>query len=465
MGWLGLRRGRAPGLAVLATVLLWLLAGVAEPVGATGTTIRNVGATNVSDTSFTVHWITSAPLPGSGSVLYGTSRDASAVSAQTREQPTVSGATGDVHQAVITNLVPSTTYYFAINVAGTIDNNGGQYYPVQLGPTLTGTTPSRTAAGQVLQSNHQPAIGALVTLTILDTAGLNGSQATTSGVVAGLTDPLGNWRIALNPRTQDASALFKYTTSDLLEVSVDGGALGQFANTSHPLSFDASGNMTVSSVTLGQLTPTETATGSVTATLTPSSTSTPLSTVATSATPTPSLSPTPSPTFTPIPPSEPNPGPAPPVVPTVAPNAGVAPPAAAQPVAVPQLPPANSSATPASAPELVASPVSTVAAAPPATAVAASPIPTSAIVSTALASLANWNEDHTPTAATTPRPTIATSSIGTPTGVGTPLATASPEPPGPLGGLLALIGGSIGLLGLGVTLLVVGLVHQSRGGA
>src|SRR5262249_15057088 len=178
------------------------------------------------------------------------------------EQPQVSGAPGDVHYAVVSSLAPSTTYYFAVSIGGTIDNNGGSYYSAKVGPPLP-TPTVRTASGKVLKADNTLAIGALVTLTILDPTGLNGSGNTISAPVSGLTQSDGTWRIVLNPRTQDANAYFQYTTSgtaDFLQMSVDGGSLRQFLQQPYPLSFDSSGNKAIAQVNLAQITPTGTST-------------------------------------------------------------------------------------------------------------------------------------------------------------------------------------------------------------
>src|SRR5262245_24235978 len=131
MGWLGSRCGRAAIIAMALGTLLSqaFLLRSSDPADAATSTIRNATWTNVTDTSFTVNWVTSSPLPGSGSVFYGTS--ATSATSQVGEQPKISGAAGDVHDAVVVGLIPSTTYFFAVSVAGTVDNNGGAYYQVK----------------------------------------------------------------------------------------------------------------------------------------------------------------------------------------------------------------------------------------------------------------------------------------------------------------------------------------------
>ena len=101
--------------------------------------IHGVQVANITDTGFTVAWITDAAIPGSGSVVYGTS-PANAFNGSQIESAPPPGARGDIHVVQVSNLLASTTYYFAVATGGVQDNNGGQYYNVKTGPLFWSAT-------------------------------------------------------------------------------------------------------------------------------------------------------------------------------------------------------------------------------------------------------------------------------------------------------------------------------------
>jgi hypothetical protein len=316
--------------------------------------IRTVESSNLTDTSATITWLTDSAIPGSGAVVYGTST--ANVFNTVNEAAAPAGARGDVHSVTLSNLAVGGTYYYKVTNAGVTDNNGGQYYSFKLGPTL-GTPPLTTSvSGTVYQSDgHTPAVGAVVTLKVLDTAGLNGAAgATWSSSLTALVGSSGTWSMTLSPRTADLSSYFIYATNssvDIAQYTVDGGGFGQMGTQTFSLNADSSNHVTVPAIPLSTSIPTDTAVpavASVTPTPEPTATSTPLpSPTETPLPPTPTLmvvpSPTPIPTATisfalptataaPIVPSTP-------VPPEVAAVASPTPPVAQPPDSAPPLPP------------------------------------------------------------------------------------------------------------------------------
>lgn len=320
------RRSRAVALRALAFALFLLTAAGSGQSWASSVEaeqsamiIRSTSVTNVTDTRFTVNWVTDKPLPGSGSVQYGTS--ASSLTQSAVEVSPVSGAVGDVHTVTVRNLAPSTVYYYSIVDAGMTANNGGAAYQVTTGKTISSGTTNRTVTGHINQASstnsNPPAVGVLVTMQILDNTGLNGGGSSQSAPMSTLTDSQGNWSLSLNARTSDLSSAFNYnpTSGDYVLVSVEGGSLGASLVQSFPINLATSNQMTVPTITLAiGVVPTDTPVplgGSATPTLTPSAVST--------ASPTPTNTAIP-PTLTPLPTETPTPTLTPTLVPTELPT-------------------------------------------------------------------------------------------------------------------------------------------------
>jgi hypothetical protein len=429
-----------------------------QPVGAmpASLVIRRVTVTNVSDTSFTVNWTTDVPLAGRGSVVFGTST--ANVTVGVVEQGMVAGARGDVHSVTIRDLSPSTTYYVAVVDAGVTENNGGQYYQVTTGPSLTNPVLNRYATGQVLQADGRtPAAGVLVTLTVLDNAGLNGTSGpTTSAPLSALTDAQGTWQIPLNPRTTDNRNLFNYAVNgpDFVLVTVEGGGLGAvYPAQSFPLSADSTGKVAVPALTLAATTiPTDTP---VIATAT--FTATPIPTVTATATPTltavstPTSTPTavaPSPTVTPLSRQTEIPL-ATPLVPAVTPPGPTV-------LPVPSRPPA---------PANQGNPAITTVMPPPALLGTVSPTPVRPAAEVPAPSAVAPAAGRTPRAVPPITPSAAYA-LPTPTGA-SPTAFVLASTPGaaePFRMVRGAVAGGVGLVGLGLVLATLGIVFQRRDG-
>lgn len=138
---------------------------------------QQVAVTNVSDTSFTVSWITGEPSIGSIR-LDGT------------KTPYADDQTSPSHTHSITvrNLLPETPYTFRLH---------GKPYDVRTAPPLTGLgTTIEPAYGQITNPSGEPAEGALMYLT------LSGGQMLSTRTKQG-----GTWVIPLHrARTSDLTA-------------------------------------------------------------------------------------------------------------------------------------------------------------------------------------------------------------------------------------------------------------------
>src|SRR5579884_239853 len=239
-----------PGVLIVAVALVSVVRTTrAAPLALS---IRSVTVTNVTDSSITVNWVTDQPLTGGGAITYGTT---SAHLGTKVLEPVSSGQRGDVHSITVRSLSPSTTYYFAIADADATQPDSGYVFRVSTGPSLPPIATSRRATGVVEQSDGRtPAAGVLVTVRVLDNRNLNGPSPTTSAPLSTFTDASGTWSIGLIPRTADNANFFNYTTdgSDLLMVTVEGGALGVvYPAQNVPIQLDSSGRLLVPTSTLG----------------------------------------------------------------------------------------------------------------------------------------------------------------------------------------------------------------------
>jgi hypothetical protein len=133
---------------------------------------QNVRITNPTDSSFTISWVTQEPAVGFIKLgLDSDNLDTTIV--DIRDQLTGSSSQFRTHLVTVSGLEASTIYYFRL---GSQDNklydNDGAAYTHQTGPTLTGNPPSDTAYGTILTPAQTPASGALVYISLENTAPL-----------------------------------------------------------------------------------------------------------------------------------------------------------------------------------------------------------------------------------------------------------------------------------------------------
>lgn len=160
-------------------------------------TPNNVTVTNISDSSFTVTWVTTEPTNGSVRVsgatdnLFFDERFADS----TAKTP-LSTAAYTTHMVTVRNLKPETAYTFTILSNGSPHVNNGKPYEIKTGTAITGLgTGIEPAYGQITAQNGLPLEGALVYLTPE-----NGQTLST------ITKSSGTWVIPLNlVRTEDLS--------------------------------------------------------------------------------------------------------------------------------------------------------------------------------------------------------------------------------------------------------------------
>ncbi len=440
------QRFALPG--ILAAVVAFVPALGSTSAAPLAVTIRSVTVTNVTDSSFTVNWVTDQLLTGGGAIVYGTT---SANLSTKVLEPVSSGQRGDVHSITVRSLSPSTAYYFSIADADATEPDSGYVFKVSTGPSLPPIATNRRATGVVEQSDGRtPAAGVLVTVRVLDNRSLNGPSPTTSAPLSTFTDSSGTWSIGLIPRTADNTNFFNYTTdgSDLLMVTVEGGALGVvYPAQNVPIQFDSSGRLVVPTSILGG--------GAIPA-------ETPVAVEATA-------TPTPSPTMTiqASPTALETPRAAASVTPTLLPASPSATPT--RQVVIPTVAPVPTEIVPPPEITFLPSPMPTSAVDRP----PAAPIPTTMTLVTPVSALPPASPSVVGTAlpfppAALPRETPARTVAASPTAPAhTPGTSGSASAGGaasPLQSLTLLLATALGLIGLGIALSVAGFVDQRRGG-
>ncbi len=147
-------------------------------------TPTHVTVANITDTSFTVTWLTNDLATGAISV---TDNGKNQVNYDERD---TQGSLGKyvTHSVIVENMKPSSPYQVKILSNGKTYLNQGNPWVVQTGELLTSLPNNlEPAFGSVVTDNDKPAVGALVYLS------LEGSQTLST-----LVSPSGTWIIALN---------------------------------------------------------------------------------------------------------------------------------------------------------------------------------------------------------------------------------------------------------------------------
>lgn len=178
-------------------------------------TPSEIKTTNISDSGFTVSWITTGSV--SGAISFGENSSLGSIAPDDRDQ--ISGKTGEytTHHVTLKYLKPATTYYFKIVSGGKFFDNDGQAYVLTTAPTTTSTPQTIDPAfGTIQKSDNMPAEGAIVYLT---------SPTTTP--LSTLVKPSGSWLINLSSvRTSDLSNFVKFSGGEKIEIFVQAGFEG-----------------------------------------------------------------------------------------------------------------------------------------------------------------------------------------------------------------------------------------------
>jgi len=177
---------------------------------------KQVHITNVTDSSFTVSWLTDTV--SKGKISYGTESN-SLKQQGLDERDKISGDIGsyETHHAKAESLNPSTTYYFKIESDGKKYDNSGQLFEINTGPSL-GTLPAADAVyGTILTPSGTKAEGIIVYLNIANAA-----------PISALTKTNGNWTLSLSTaRSSDLTSYLNYDAqATIVNMIAQGGTSG-----------------------------------------------------------------------------------------------------------------------------------------------------------------------------------------------------------------------------------------------
>jgi len=105
---------------------------------------KNVQVSNISDTSFTISYITDAP--AAGTISYGTDPSTPTIALDDRDQQSSGATEHQVHFITVKNLLPATKYYFVIDSGSQKVNNNGNPFVI----TTAASLPAQSAGQQNL---------------------------------------------------------------------------------------------------------------------------------------------------------------------------------------------------------------------------------------------------------------------------------------------------------------------------
>jgi len=168
-----------------------------------GSTPKNVRITNISDSSFTVSWITDKKTVG----YLKWDTDTNKLDNTSAQKDSVLSNT---HSITLNGLEPSSEYFFNIFSDDTQYNNNNLSWNANTGPTM-GSTKSINISGNVLTASGSPANDSLVYISLANAV-----------PVSTTTSSEGNWFVNIsNARTSDLASFVDIDSENtLLEISV-----------------------------------------------------------------------------------------------------------------------------------------------------------------------------------------------------------------------------------------------------
>lgn len=177
---------------------------------------QQVRITNVTDTGWTVSWITDKIIDGL--IKIGeTNTDLKQTALDDRDQ--LSGEKGqfEVHYVTAKNLKPNTKYFFKIESGGKQFDNNSKPFEVTTGSALANPPAADPVYGTVLTQSGTAAEGAIVYINLANAAPLSA-----------LTKNNGNWALSLaTARTPDLNSFVKYDAqATIINILVQAGKIG-----------------------------------------------------------------------------------------------------------------------------------------------------------------------------------------------------------------------------------------------
>lgn len=172
-------------------------------------TPKDVRVSNITDSSFTVSYVTDANV--AGTLAVGTANQTNQVTLDDRDKKQNTPQEYTTHYITVTNLTPSTPYTFTITSGGETFQNGETPYQVTTGPPLTIESAANTIiTGKVTHDNGTPATNVIVYVS-----------AANSQVLSALTNNTGTYNLDLKTmRAANLTSLMALSAQSSLTVHI-----------------------------------------------------------------------------------------------------------------------------------------------------------------------------------------------------------------------------------------------------
>ena len=198
---------------------------------------KQVKVTNITDSSFTVSWVTDEATVGF--LLYGPDAEPSLTATDDRDQLSGQPSSFLTHHITVKGLNPATNYLFRINSGSKSFDNNGQPYKISTAPTVPGPTPANDVAyGIVVDQSGAPAEGVIIYLSLANASPLSA-----------LSKASGSWLVPLSlARTTDLANWVAYDLEASTEEVFAQGGVGGTATAVAVTKYDSP----LATITLGQ---------------------------------------------------------------------------------------------------------------------------------------------------------------------------------------------------------------------
>ncbi|MEN8253275.1 MAG: fibronectin type III domain-containing protein [Patescibacteria group bacterium] len=208
-----------PTLLGIGILLVALVAGIILLSGDTSvfspratpqTTPKNVKISNLTDSGFTISFLTDEDT--AGFVKYGTKPD-DLKSQISDDRDQLSGTIGqfNTHHISLRGLQANTNYYYVLGTgSGTVFDDSGSAFSIKTLASVGSPSAAKTVYGKVLL-NGNPAIGSMVYIT---SSGI--------GELSGLVKDSASWAIPLSNARKADGSFAQITDSTVLNITIQG---------------------------------------------------------------------------------------------------------------------------------------------------------------------------------------------------------------------------------------------------
>lgn len=216
-----IREARIPTLIGLFLLVLGIAAGVFliqnrqifRLAASPEETPKDVRITNISDSGFSVSWITDKGT--TGFVSFGTSTRLGQTASDDQDRGS-EPSPRIAHHVTLAGLAPSTTYFFNVGSGRNTFDNKGSPWQIRTAPKITTPLPPTDVIfGKVETQAQTPAVGVIVYVSV---PGVTPSSS--------VTTLAGNWSISLaTARSEDLSTFASYDKDNsAVQIFVQAGA-------------------------------------------------------------------------------------------------------------------------------------------------------------------------------------------------------------------------------------------------